>query len=195
MKKKFNSLDILTNGFSIGLTNVVSLLGAVVLWVLTCWIPYINIGTTIALATLPIEMAKGNSFSPLVIFDKKYFSFMGEFFLIVGFIFSGVMVGMLFFIVPGIVISIAWMLAVLLLIDRKLNPIEAIMASNKATTGYKWIIFLAQLLLWVAVMIVAWIFGLIPYVGKVLNILLFVAIMPVSLGMTAYIYKKLCLEE
>lgn len=195
MGKKFNSIDILTNGFSIGLANFVSLLGAAVLWLLTCWIPYINIGTTIAMATLPIEMAKGKVFSPLSIFDKKYFSLMGEFFLTFGFMYLGVLIGTIFLFTPGIVISIAWSLSLLLLIDKKLNPMESITASNKATTGYKWIIFLAQLLLGIALCILFAIFSRIPYLGTVLCFALVLIIIPVALGMQAFIYKKLCLEE
>ena len=194
MEKKFNSIDILTNGFGIGLKNIASLLGAVVLWVLTCWIPYINIGTTIAMTTLPIEMAKGNVFSPLVIFDKKYFAFIGEYFLITGLMISGILTGFAFFIIPGIVISLAWSLAVLLLIDKNLNPMEALTTSNKVTQGYKWIIFLAQLLFWVAICIFAWLFGKVPAVGWLLQFLLLIAVMPVALGMQAFIYKKLCKE-
>lgn len=195
MEKKFNSIDILTNGFEIGLKNVASLIGAVVLWLLTIWIPYINIGTTIAMATLPIEMAKGNIFSPTAIFDKKYFKFIGEYFLIVGFMYSAMMAGLVLFFVPSIVIAIAWSMGVLLLIDKGLNPIEALTASNKATLGYKWTMFLGYLLFGVAVGILMWLFGLIPAVGGVLRIILFVLVAPIALGMQAFVYKKLCKEE
>jgi len=195
MQKKFSSIDILTNGVGIGLKNSASLVGAFVLWLVTCWIPYINIGTTIALFTLPIEMANGNVFSPTVIFDKKYFAFMGEFFLTLGLLFVGIVAGYAFFIVPGIVIAIAWSLAILLLIDKKLNPMEALSASNKATMGYKWIIFLAQLILWVVVLILFWAFGKIPLIGHVLGFIVYIIAMLISLGMNAFVYKKLCKEE
>ncbi len=192
MEKKLNPVEILTNGFEIGLKNIASLLGAVILWVLTCWIPYINIGTTIALSTLPLEMAKGNVFSPTVIFDKKYYAFMGEYFLLIGLMTSAILTGFAFFIVPGIVISIAWSMAILLMIDRKINPIEALTLSNKVTTGNKWMIFLSQLALGVVLMILFWIFGKLGSVGTLLSILVLIAIMPVSLGMQAYIYRELC---
>lgn len=45
------------------------MLGATVLWLLTIWIPYLNVGTTIAMATIPIELSKGKVISPLFIFD------------------------------------------------------------------------------------------------------------------------------
>jgi uncharacterized membrane protein len=195
MKKNLNPIEILTNGVGIGLKNSASLLGAVILWVLTCWIPYINIGTTIAMSTLPLEMAKGNVFSPLAIFDKKYFTFLGEYFLIIGLMFSAITFGFIFFVIPGIVIAIAWSLAIMLMIDKKINPMEALTASNKATLGNKWMIFLAQLILGVVLSIIFAIFGKLGTIGVILSIVVFILIMPISLGMQAYIYKTLCMEE
>ena len=194
MEKKITISSILSNGFTIGIQNAASLLGAVVLWILTIWIPYINVGTTIAIVSLPVEMAKGKVFSPLCIFDKKYFNFMGEFFLLCGFIYIGVLIGTCFFIIPGIVISMAWSLAIYLLIDKKLNPMEALGASNRMTLGYKWTIFLATLLLGIAFCILAFIFGLIPVLGKILIFLLLVVFIAVTMGFNAYIYKELSKE-
>ena len=45
----------------IGVKNAPSIIGCVVLWLLTIWVPYINVGTTIAINMLPIELAKGAS--------------------------------------------------------------------------------------------------------------------------------------
>ena len=191
MEKKITISSILTNGFTIGIQNAASLIGAIVLWILTIWIPYINIGTTIAIVTLPIEMSKGKIFSPLSIFDKKYYSFMGEYFLLMGLMFSGIIIGMIFFIIPGYVIAIAWSLAVYLLIDKKLNPMEALSASNKMTMGYKWTIFLALFILGIAFYILAFIFMKIPVLGAILIILLYVALLAVIMGCNAYIYKTL----
>ena len=42
----------------IGVKNAPSIIGCVVLWLLTIWVPYINVGTTIAINMLPIELAK-----------------------------------------------------------------------------------------------------------------------------------------
>jgi len=191
MEKKITIQGILTNGFTIGIQNAASLIGAIVLWALTIWIPYINIGTTIAIATLPIEMSKGKIFSPLSIFDKKYFSFMGEYFLLQGLMFSAVLMGMIFFIIPGYVIAIAWSLAVYLLIDKKMNPMEALSASNKMTMGYKWTIFLSFLILIIAFYILVFIFKLIPILGTILIILSIIVLMAVVMGFYAYIYKTL----
>ena len=195
MEKKITIQSILTNGFMIGIQNAASLLGAIILWVLTIWIPYINVGTTIAIVSLPVEMSKGKIFSPLSIFDKKYFSFMGEYFLLVGFLYVGILTGTLFVFIPGIVISLAWGLAIYLLIDKKLNPTEALSASNRMTMGYKWTIFLAQVVLGIIVSILAPIFAIIPYLGIILIILLLILTVAVSLGCNAYIYKELSAEE
>ncbi|MDR0230540.1 MAG: hypothetical protein LBI82_00265 [Dysgonamonadaceae bacterium] len=195
MEKKITVQSILTNGFTIGIQNAASLLGAIVLWILTIWIPFINVGTTIAIMTLPIEMSKGKIFSPLSIFDKKYFSFMGEFFLLMGFLYLGTVIGMMFLFIPAIVIGLAWMLAIYLLIDKKLNPMEALVASNKMTMGYKWTIFLAQLVLMIAFYILFFIFMKIPAIGGILAFLLFIVFMAVIMGFNAYIYKELSKEE
>ena len=37
----------------IGVKNAPSIIGCVVLWLLTIWVPYINVGTTIAINMLP----------------------------------------------------------------------------------------------------------------------------------------------
>jgi len=195
MEKKITIISILSNGFTIGIQNAASLVGAIILWILTIWIPYINIGTTIAIATLPIEMAKGKVFSPLCIFDKKYFSFMGEYFLLSGLMFGGILMGMFLFIIPGYVIAIAWCLAFYLLIDKKLNPMEALSASNKMTMGYKWTIFLALLVMVIAFYILMFIFMKIPVLGTILAVLLIVVLMAVSMGFYAYIYRELSKEE
>ena len=71
MDKKLVFKDVLSNGVSTGLKNFLSLIGCVVLWLLTVWIPYINVGTTIAIITLPAALSKGAVISPLEIFNKR----------------------------------------------------------------------------------------------------------------------------
>ena len=91
---------IINNSITIGLKNLASIVGAVILWVLTIWIPYINVGTTIALLGMVVAISKGGIISPLEIFDKKYRRNMGEFFLIIAFMEIGIMAGLLFFYNP-----------------------------------------------------------------------------------------------
>lgn len=82
LTSEFRTLDFeqtLKDSFVIGFRNAASIVGCVFLWLITIWIPYINIGTTIALSMLPIELAKGSIISPLSIFDAKYRKYMGEY--------------------------------------------------------------------------------------------------------------------
>ena len=97
--------------------NLLSILGAVVLYVLTIWIPYLNVGTTIAMTTIPIELSKGHVISPLFIFDAKYRRYMGEYFMLIGLMVMALIPAYLFLLIPGIVISYAWSLAFYLLLD------------------------------------------------------------------------------
>jgi hypothetical protein len=191
MDKKITVSEALTKGLEAGLKGFPSIVGCLVLWLLTCWIPYVNIGTTIAIVCLPLEMSKGNIISPLSIFDKKYFKYMGEFFLIVGFISIGIVSGYCLFIIPGIVISIAWSLAILLMIDKEVNPIEALAMSNKATSGYKWTIFLIYFLAWIVLVIVSVIAMSIPFIGIFLSLIIMILVYPVIIGIGSYIYSKL----
>src|SRR5204862_297050 len=116
---------IIENGLSTGLKNVTALLGAVALWVVTLWIPYLNVGTTIGLLGLVAAMSKGERISPTEIFKPHYRERMGEFFLVVAFLFVGVLVGTMFVGIPGLVIALSWSQAALLVIDQGLNPAEA----------------------------------------------------------------------
>jgi len=147
MEKKITVFGVIGEGFAIGMKNSLSLLGAVILYVLTIWIPYINVGTTIAMCSIPVELSKGKVISPLFIFDAKYRKYMGEFFLLLGFVSIALLPLILFGFVPAIVISFAWSLAVFLLLDKGVSPGEALIQSNKLTYGYKWTLFFISLVL------------------------------------------------
>ena len=191
MEKKITIGSVLSNGMQLGIKNAASLLGCIILWILTSWIPYINIGTTIGLCCLPLEMAKGNVISPTSIFDKKYFKYMGEFFLTVSFMYTGILMGTIFFVIPGMVISIAWSLAVLFVIDKGVNPMEGLSMSNKATMGYKWTIYLSQFIMGIIISVACVIFLLIPYIGWLFMLIAVIVSIAIVLGMNAYIYSKL----
>ena len=126
-------------GITIGIKNIGPILVNVILWILTVWIPYLNVGTTIGLSVGIIAMAsRGEAISMTEIFNPKYRKYMGEFFLTSGLISIGVSIGILLFIIPGIIIGLAWSLAIMLVIDKEKNPMESISLSNKLTYGYKW---------------------------------------------------------
>ena len=155
--KTLNFGQTLTEAIAIGTKNAPSIIGAVILWVLTIWIPYINLGTTIAITLLPTELAKGNIINPLAIFDSKYRRYMGEYILTAGLMFLGILFSAFFLIFPAIVISLAWSLSLYFLIEKGKNPMEAIKASNDATYGSKWTMFFISLVFNVAVIVLRFI--------------------------------------
>ncbi len=187
---------ILSNALTIGLRNAASLLGAVVLWALTVWIPYLNVGTTIGLVGIVAKMGRGEVVSPTEIFDRANRQRMGEFFLVMAFVQLGVGIGTLFMLVPGIVIAIAWGLAPLLVLDKGVNPIDAIEQSNQLTYGKKGTIFWASLLLGLGlyIILIALVF-ILTKVHAMLGMLVLAAgmivIVAVMMGIQAYVYHVL----
>ena len=134
--------NIITNSFMIANNNFRVILGASILWLLTIWIPYLNVGTTIGMWALVVELSKSDtSFSPTSIFSSKYRKYMGEVFLLLGFIILGTTIGYSFLIIPGLVLTIAWGQSIYILIDKDLTPLQAIKMSNSITYGEKLTIF------------------------------------------------------
>ena len=193
-QKKISVMGVLSEGMSLGIKNAVSLLVATVLWIVTIWIPYLNVGTTIAMTTIPIELSKGKVISPVFIFDSKYRKYMAEFFTLIGLMAMAVIPALFFMIVPAIVISLGWSLAIYILLDKGVAPGEAMVQSNKATYGYKWTIFGVQFILGLAYSILSFIFGLIPLLGILLVLCLIIAYVIISMGCSAVIYRNLTAE-
>ena len=181
----------------IGVKNAPSIIGCVVLWLLTIWVPYINVGTTIAINMLPIELAKGGVISPLGIFDAKYRKYMGDFLITTGLMIIPVFIASLFMIVPGIVLSIAWSLAYFFLFEKKKNPMQAISASNEATYGSKWTMFFVLLAFVVAAYVIAGIFAWscaaidAGFITFVVMLALVAVIMSISLAINASFWRQL----
>ncbi len=193
MEKKLDAIAVIKNGVEIGLKNMVPILVNVLLWVLTIWIPYLNIGTTIGLAVgIVAKASRGEAISMTEIFDPKYRKYMGEFFLTGGLVMMGTMFGYMLFIIPGIVISIAWMFATILAVDKGKNPTDAIMTSNNVTYGNKGRMFLAFLVLTIVYIVAVAIFSRIPVIGPILVLAAVIVVMFASVGMQAYCYKELC---
>lgn len=194
-QKKISVMNVLSEGISLGMKNSVSLLVATVLWIVTIWIPYLNVGTTIAMTTIPIELSKGKVISPVFIFDSKYRKFMGEYFTLLGLMAMAIIPAFFFMVIPAIVISIGWSLAIYILLDKGVAPGEAMVQSNKATYGYKWTIFGVQFVLGLIYGILSAIFGLIPILGVLLMLCLVIAYIIISMGCAAVIYRNLVVEE
>ena len=178
-QKQLSVGDVLSNAFKIGFKNILSLILAYILWVVTIWIPYLNVGTTIAMFSLPLSLSKGKVISPLEIFDDKYRKYMGEYFMLQGLKTIVLMPALLFMIIPAIIINLSWSLALLILIDKEMDPSSALGESNKMTYGHKWAIFFSYLIL------------AIPLAIPFLNFVYIIIFLPVMLGARAYIYQQL----
>lgn len=188
MNKKLNIIDVLSNGTKIGITNFIPLVLSVLLWAITCWIPYLNIGTTIAICSLPLELSRGKIISPLSIFDGKYRQKMGEFFLVVALMNIAIVTGSIFFIAPGIVLTFSYMFATLLVLDKGMNSAEALSKSNEMTYGNKLMIFLSFLALFIAFIIIS---SILSYIWSGFVLILALLLAPIMLAMQGYIYAQL----
>lgn len=188
--------DIISNAFKISFANLGALIGAIFLWLITIWIPYINVGTTIGLYGIVVILSRGEKLSATEIFKNHYRKYMGEFFLILAFLFMGTLFGFYLFIIPGIVILLAWSQAFYLLLDKELNPIETLKVSNQITYGKKWTIFggmfLLVLILYIPLFIIFWILSKVsPVLGVIVLILGYLFIACIIFGAYAYIYGEL----
>lgn len=144
--KKINVLLAVTQSFTLALKNLPSFLGCIILWLITIWIPYVNVGTTIALFTLPIELSQGNVVNPLSIFAAKYRKKMGDYFLYKGLVAVPIFICTLFMVIPGMVLATAWSMGLYIAIEWDTNPIEALRLSNNITYGNKWRIWFTKLI-------------------------------------------------
>ena len=204
MNKKLTVIATIKDGISIALLNYLSLVAAAVLYILTLWIPYLNVGTTIAMCSLPAEMAKGNVVNPLFIFKAEYRRNMGEFFILMSLMYGAIGVGFLFMGVPGLVLSVAWSFAAVLFVDKGLNALEALRESNRITYGNKWRIFGTEFLVVLALMIVTSIISLLFGIGHIswlstiaaiINFIIAIFAVPAIYGVEASIYKQLTTGE
>jgi putative flippase GtrA len=190
--KKLEVIGTIKEGVGIGVKNIGPILVNLLLYVLTVWIPYLNVGTTIGLSVGIVSKAsKGESIPFTEIFNPKYRKYMGEFFLTCGLVGVGVAIGFVFLIIPGYVIALAWGFAPMLAIDKGKNPAEAITVSNNITYGNKWRIFGISFLVCLALSIVVSILSLIPGLGVLLAFIVILFAIFVFIGIQASMYKQL----
>ncbi len=197
MNEKLQFMPTITDALAIATKNMASIVVAVLLWAITIWIPYVNVGTTIALATLPVKLSKGEVISPTFIFDSEYRHIMGEYFILQAIIGTAVSTAMLFMIIPGIVLGLSWMLAVYLLLGKKMNWADCLPESNRLMMGYKFKVCCIKF----AVLLGAIIIGII--IAKIFSgflcfllLLLFVVLIQcVSISIDAVIYRELVLTD
>ena len=200
MEKKLHIMATIKDGVALALLNYLSLVLTTVLYIVTLWVPYINVGTTIAMCSLPAEMAKGNVINPLFIFDGKYRSNMGEFFILYALMTGAILVGLFFMVIPGIVISIAWTYALVLFVDKNMSALDSLRESNRLTYGNKWRIFAAQFLvafcLQIVIAIIQALFNIgdaswLDAIGTIIVVALVIFTIPALIGVDASIYKQL----
>jgi len=200
-KAKLAVFATIKEGITIGAKNIGPILANVLLWAATIWIPYLNVGTTIGLTVgIVAKASRGEAIPATEVFNPRYRKYMGEFFLVFGLMSIGITVGFIFFIIPGIVIGLAWSLAILLVVDKGKNPTEALTMSNDRTYGHKWkifgVYFFASLLFFI-IMCILGVIGsnllddaAIAFVSLLAVLITFFWIF-VYIGLQASIYKQL----
>ena len=142
--QKLNVKDTIIAGAQYGMKNILNLILMVVLYVLTAWIPYFNIGTTVGLYKAIIKIGRGEMIKPTDIWAKGNWDNLGDLFLLLGLMSMGISAAALFMFIPAMVVGIAWGFAVFFFIDRGISPTKALKLSWKATDGEKWKIFFVQ---------------------------------------------------
>lgn len=210
--------SIISNGFSLGFKNLFRIIGCYILWAVTFWIPYINVGTTIGLYGIVVKMSKGERFNVGEIFKREYRLIMPEFLLLTMLCGITLYIAYLFLIIPGIILSIAWGFSFYFLIDKGLGVVESLKASNKTTLGHKWDIFGGMFILYLIGLVFTLIFWLIfktkpeefsefgsnlgllgislpNAIGIILIIIVWLIMSAVIIGAEAYIYRELSKKE
>lgn len=199
MEEKLQFVPSLKDAFAIGVKNLVPIVLSVLLWLVTVWIPYVNVGTTIALATLPVKLSKGEMISPMFIFDSEYRHCMGEYFILQALISSAVSVACLFLLIPAVVLSFSWMLAVYLLVGKK-NWALCLSESNRLMMGYKFKAFCLKFAVSLALLVVSYVLfsmfdAMADLLGVLVVLLCVLAGVCVMLSVDAVIYRELVLSE
>ena len=169
--EKLDIMQTIKDGVRYGLKNFFPLLLMVILYVVTVWIPYLNVGTTIGLYKAVIRIGRGETIDPTAIFAKENFKDLSGFFLLLGLLYMGITVACFFLFIPGIVMGIAWGFAIYFFLDKKVSPLTALRLSYDTTFGNKWRIFFLGFICAVVIGFLSGICAAIPKVGVVLCLL------------------------
>lgn len=198
-KKKLDIVSTLGEGFSIGLKNLPSLFIASLLYILTLWIPYLNVGTTIAMYSIPGRLAKGEIISPTFIFENRYRKNMALFLLLMAFVILACYLAAIFLFVPAIVVGLSLSLSYYIFIDEEITPTEALRRSNEATYGNKWRIFFVKMLFaacfMLAILAIAGLTYKVIWLCILLLIVLYLMVFAIELGIESVIYRDLYLSQ
>ena len=169
--EKLDIMQTIKEGIQYGLKNFFPLLLMVILYFLTFWIPYLNVGTSIGLYKAVIKVGRGETIDPTDIFAKENFQNLSGFFLLLGLLYIGTVVACFFMLIPGIVMGIAWGFCIYFFLDKKVSPLKSLQLSYASTYGNRWRIFAVNLLTALLIGIVCGILGVIPKVGPVLCVI------------------------
>jgi uncharacterized membrane protein len=169
--EKLDIMQTIQDGVRYGLKNFFPLLLMVILYMVTVWIPYLNVGTTIGLYKAVIRIGRGETIDPTAIFAKENFKDLSGFFLLLGLLYMGITVACFFLFIPGIVMGIAWGFAIYFFLDKKVSPLKALRLSYDTTFGNKWRIFFLGFICAVVIGFLSGICAAIPKVGVVLCLL------------------------
>jgi len=138
--------DILNNSFQINKKYKFSVLISYLLWLLTCWIPYINLGTTIGLKSMIVKISKNENISAFDIFDESHRRNIGEFLTLSFMSYYVILFSIsVFFVIPGLVMSLAWSQIYFLWLDKKIGVMESLKESYRITFNEKVELFLVKL--------------------------------------------------
>lgn len=193
--------ELFTGAFSLGVANVFGILVSLLFWLLTIWIPYVNVGTTIALATLPRRLAEGDSIGPGFLFETRYRKYMGDYFLLTWLMGPPIFAASCFLLVPGIVLSLSWILAIPLVVGENISATGAMSRSNELMAGSKWPTFWAQFFVGMAFGFVFGILGSLlressdPTVLVILVAVVAILWFCAQIGIVAALFRKLVLRR
>lgn len=189
MERKLNIQAVLADGCALGFRNIINLLLMVLLYLITFWIPYLNVGTTIGFYKNIVALSYGEEVSPLSIFSRQNYRHLGDFFILMGIQTAGITAAAAFLLIPAFVMSLAWQFAMLIFVDKNVAPLKALNVSFQATRGEKWALFLVYLILYFAVILVSGLLGIIPVVGPYLAVIAALASVAIILGIEATLYR------
>ncbi|MFA7116566.1 MAG: hypothetical protein WC140_04970 [Bacteroidales bacterium] len=147
MERKLDFGESIKFSFTTAFKNYFAILGIYILYILTIWIPYINIGTTIALTLLPAKLSRGDKLNCTYIFKKRYRNIMGKYLIMLLVNSGSTIIAFLFMFFPALVLAFSWILAPMILIDTDCEPLESLSKSNEVTLGHKWAMFWQYLFL------------------------------------------------
>lgn len=196
-KQTLHFEETLVDGITYAVMNFFQLVCCLILYILTIWVPYVNIGTTIAMSYLPVKIAKEEAISPTHIFNAGYRKHMSHFFILCGIMLISFIPALCFFVVPAIVLYWAWSLSFYFLLEKGKSPIEALKASYDATDGSKWCIFRISMVIGIAFFIAYYIVNkliceFVPYwIFIILNIVIVLIHVTILYGLAASIWKQL----